>query len=155
MVKYILIFIYITCIISCSTTYKLSQNLSPDAILLYNAHIINVNNGNITDNKAILIDRGLIKGIGDYADFKNIIPLSQQKNLGKKYIIPGLWDMHVHIEGEDLIEDNKALFPVYIAFGITTVRDMASDLGVQVLAWREQIKQKQLLGPEIFTAGRK
>jgi len=158
MVKKILIsisYLYLLFHTSCSTPYKANQNLSPDAILLYNARIININNGNIAENKSILIDKGLIKRIGNFADFKNLIPLSQQKNVENKYIIPGLWDMHVHIEGEDLIEDNKALFPVYIAYGITTVRDMASDLGVQVLAWREQIKQKQLLGPEIYTAGRK
>lgn len=147
--------LYILFLITCSTPYKTSQNLSSDALLIYNAHIINIHNGTIDENKAILIDKGLIKGIGNYADFKNLIPSGQHKNVKNKYIIPGLWDMHVHIEGEDLIEDNKALFPVYIAYGITTVRDMASDLGVQVLAWREQIKQNQFLGPEIFTAGRK
>ncbi|MDZ7649798.1 MAG: hypothetical protein U5K54_23145 [Cytophagales bacterium] len=32
---------------------------------------------------------------------------------------------------------------------------MASDLGEQVLAWREDIKLNKFLGPQIFTAGRK
>ena len=53
------------------------------------------------------------------------------------------------------MEDNLALFPVYLAYGITTVRDCASDLGEQVLSWRDQINNGSLLGPTIFTAGRK
>ena len=39
--------------------------------------------------------------------------------------MPGLWDMHVHFgSGPELIEENKALLPLYVAHGITTVRDV-------------------------------
>ena len=69
--------------------------------------------------------------------------------------MPGLWDMHVHIEGADLVEDNLALMDVYLAYGITTVRDCASDLGEKVLQWRDEINQGKRQGPQIFTAGRK
>lgn len=145
--------VFTICILSCHTADRASQSLSLKALLIYNAQIVDVKDGHIEENKAILIDNGIIKAIGNFADLTKQLPLSQQVDVGKRYVIPGLWDMHVHIEGEDLVEDNKALFPVYIAFGITTVRDMASDLGVQVLAWREQIKKQAFLAPEIFTAG--
>ena len=46
-----------------------------------------------------------------------------------RYLIPGLWDMHVHFGGgAELIEENKALLPLYVAHGITTVRDASGDL---------------------------
>ena len=32
--------------------------------------------------------------------------------------------MHIHLEGKDLVEDKKALLPLYIAYGITTVVDV-------------------------------
>lgn len=127
-----------------------SQNQN---FLIYNANIVDVKTGKINKNKAILIESQTIKGIGTYKKLKD--QASEKIDAKGKYIIPGLWDMHIHIEGQDLAEDNKALFPVFIAHGITTVRDAASDLGLQVLKWRDEINQGKLLGPTIYTAGRK
>ncbi|RRQ49758.1 amidohydrolase [Maribacter algicola] len=148
-------FIIFLGLISCKETREKNHDFSTKAILVYNATIIDVVNGNVLKDKAILIDSGIIKRVGDYNTLKSMINLNNQINVEGKFIIPGLWDMHVHIEGQDLVDDNLALLPVFVAYGITTVRDMASDLGEQVLAWREDIKEDKLLGPQIFTAGRK
>jgi imidazolonepropionase-like amidohydrolase len=147
--------ILLTIFISCSTHQpdKLPNNYK--SLLIYNIRIVDVTNGIIHQNRAIYIERSKIKLIGHYDDLKHLVRSEFQIDGNDKYVIPGLWDMHIHIEGEDLIEDNKALFPVYIAYGITTVRDMASDLGEQVLQWRDEINTQKLLGPQIFTAGRK
>ena len=141
--------------LSCDNPKSERIKISSEGILVYHAHIIDVNNGSILENQALLIDSSKIQFIGDYAAVKSLVNQKNHYDAKGKYIIPGLWDMHIHIEGEDLVEDNKALLPVYIAFGITTVRDAASDLGEQVLAWREEIRENKLLGPQIFTAGRK
>lgn len=140
---------------SCSTKNISHQQINYHGILIYNVQIVDVTNGSIQQGKAILVENSKIKKIGGYTDLKHLVRSEFQIDGKSKFVIPGLWDMHVHIEGEDLIEDNKALFPVYIAYGITTVRDMASDLGEQVLEWRDQINSHKLLGPQIFTAGRK
>lgn len=150
-----ILIILVLAAISCNDSKKPTLNVSDEAILIHSANIINVNDGSILENNAILIDEGTIQSIGDYTDLKSIVSSNNEIDASDKFIIPGLWDMHLHIEGQDLIEDNKALFPVFIAYGITTVRDMASDLGEQVLAWREDIEQDKFLGPQIFTAGRK
>lgn len=148
-------FIIFLGLISCKETREKNHDFSTKAILVYNGTIIDVVNGKVLKDKAILIDSGIIKRVGDYNTLKSMINLNNQINVEGKFIIPGLWDMHVHIEGQDLVDDNRALLPVFVAYGITTVRDMASDLGEQVLAWREDIKEDKLLGPQIFTAGRK
>lgn len=122
-------------------------------ILIYNANVIDVKTGAIKHNKAILIENQTIKGIDTFKKYKKLA--SEKIDAKAKFVIPGLWDMHIHIEGQDLVEDNKALFPVFIAHGITTVRDAASDLGLQVLKWRDEINEGKLLGPTIYTAGRK
>ncbi|TLP80344.1 amidohydrolase family protein [Maribacter sp. ACAM166] len=140
---------------SCTTENKPKYKLSDQAILVHNGTIINVKNGDVLKDKAILIDSGMIKSIGNYDALKSGVNVKHQFDATGKFIIPGLWDMHVHIEGEDLVEDNLALLPVFIAYGVTTVRDMASDLGEQVLAWRDDIEQDKILGPQLFTAGRK
>ena len=72
------------------------------------------------------------------------------------YLIPGLWDMHVHFGGgPELIEENKALLPLYVANGITTIRDCSGDLPGEVLAWRGAIARGSLFGPRLLTSGAK
>ncbi len=73
-----------------------------------------------------------------------------------RYLIPGLWDMHVHFGGgAELIDENKALLPLYVANGITTIRDASGDLPDQVLAWRGEIARGVLFGPRLLTSGAK
>jgi len=63
-----------------------------------------------------------------------------------KFLIPGLWDMHVH-------EWNKEVFfPLFIANGITGVRDMFSPLP-PLKQWRAEIAAGTTLGPHILAAG--
>lgn len=121
--------------------------------LIFNAKVIDVKTGKISNNQAILIQNQVIKEIGSFKKLNN--PAYEKIDAKGKYLIPGLWDMHIHLEGQDLVEDNKSLLPVFLAHGITTVRDAASDLVLQVLKWRDEINEGKLLGPTIFTAGRK
>jgi len=73
-----------------------------------------------------------------------------------RFVIPGLWDMHVHFGGgPDLIEENKALLPLYVAHGVTTIRDCSGDLPEQVLQWRGEIAGGTLFGPRLLTSGAK
>ena len=65
-----------------------------------------------------------------------------------KFLIPGLWDMHVHtaiIGGRDLLG-------LYIANGVTGVRDMAGDWDT-LSTWRKDIRRGALVGPRIIAAG--
>jgi hypothetical protein len=73
-----------------------------------------------------------------------------------KYMIPGLWDMHVHFRGgADLIPDNEAWLPVFLAYGITGVREMGGDIADTVFRWRTEIANGTRLGPRILTSGPK
>ena len=70
-----------------------------------------------------------------------------------KFLIPGLWDMHVHtIFGDWIPKDEKIILPLFVANGVTGVRDMGSDLGA-VKQWRSQIAAGKLLGPRMIVAG--
>jgi hypothetical protein len=104
---------------------------------------------------SLLVGGNQVKAIGGYASLIKDVPSAQLIDAGNRFLIPGLWDMHIHLEGKDLVEDNKALLPLFITYGITTVRDAASDLGEQVLAWRDEINDGKLFGPTLFTAGLK
>ena len=63
-----------------------------------------------------------------------------------KFLIPGLWDMHVHLW------EKQPLFPLYIANGVTGIRDMGSDFA-QTTAWRKEIAAGKRTGPKIITSG--
>jgi imidazolonepropionase-like amidohydrolase len=65
-----------------------------------------------------------------------------------KFLIPGLWDMHVHtatIAGRELLG-------LYVANGVTGVRDMASDWAT-IKGWRNEIARGTLVGPRIIASG--
>src|SRR4051794_5435426 len=64
-----------------------------------------------------------------------------------KFLIPGLWDAHVH-----LTKLGKLAMPVFIATGVTGVRDMGSDFG-DIKNWRSSIRDGKLVGPEIKSSG--
>lgn len=65
-----------------------------------------------------------------------------------KFLIPGLWDMHVHTS-------YKEFLTLFIANGVTGVRDMggSSEEFEQLQQWRRQIREGTLLGPRIVAAG--
>lgn len=64
------------------------------------------------------------------------------------YLMPGLADMHVHLELRD--DDPRSLL-LYLAEGSTTVRSLTGrDLNLQ---WRDKVLQGELEGPTILTAG--
>jgi hypothetical protein len=148
-------FLFLLAFVAFEACQPTGPGVSDTAILILNANVIDVETGQIAEEKAILIDSGRIVSIGDGSELSALVGKEDVFDAGGRYVIPGLWDMHVHIEGEDLVEDNRALLPLYVAYGITTVRDCASDLGELVLAWRDSINNDQLFGPQIFTAGRK
>jgi imidazolonepropionase-like amidohydrolase len=70
-----------------------------------------------------------------------------------QYLIPGLWDMHVHtVFGDWLPRNEKITLPLFVANGVTGVRDMGGDLEV-LKQWRSEIAAGTLLGPRMIIAG--
>lgn len=65
-----------------------------------------------------------------------------------KYLIPGLWDMHVHT----VFPGGREVLPLYVANGVTGVRDLAGDWG-QILGWRREIAEGTLTGPRLMASG--
>src|SRR5207253_2464696 len=64
-----------------------------------------------------------------------------------QFVIPGLWDMHVHLSfaGEPALLD-------LVAAGVTGVRDMGGDVW-QLDGWRREIAEGVRSGPTIVQAG--
>jgi imidazolonepropionase-like amidohydrolase len=69
------------------------------------------------------------------------------------YVIPGLWDMHTHaFFGDRTPESRDLVLPLFIANGVTGIRDMGSALE-PVLRARADVAAHRLLGPRMIVSG--
>jgi imidazolonepropionase-like amidohydrolase len=62
-----------------------------------------------------------------------------------RFVIPGLWDSHAHASQTDWA-------PVYLASGVTTIRDMGGEEGF-LIAMRDAVDARRALGPRYVLAG--
>ncbi|HLZ92070.1 MAG TPA: amidohydrolase family protein [Candidatus Acidoferrum sp.] len=70
-----------------------------------------------------------------------------------QFLIPGLWDMHVHSAfGNWFPGGRDIILPLFIANGVTGVRDMGGDLPV-LFAWRKEIAAGTAIGPRMIISG--
>lgn len=60
-------------------------------------------------------------------------------------IVPGLWDMHTHVTQVEWA-------PVYLAAGVTTVRDMGNEFEF-ITALKRAVSSGRALGPRLLAAG--
>jgi imidazolonepropionase-like amidohydrolase len=65
-----------------------------------------------------------------------------------KFVIPGMWDMHVHTD----FPGGRTLLPLYVAHGVTGVRDMNGRLDV-LRGWQREVAAGTLVGPRMVVSG--
>ena len=136
-------------IVSCKTESKEAFDM-----MLQNGNVINIETGTISILD-IFVNNGRIAKITAADEFTNFDSDTVIDASGK-YILPGFWDNHVHFRGGDsLIKANKNFLKLFIANGITTVRDAGGDLTTSVMKWKKEIANGQLIGPTIYTSGPK
>jgi imidazolonepropionase-like amidohydrolase len=139
-----------------------SSSAPADSLLFTHITIVDVATGRLEPDRDVRIDRGRISTIGPSAQSANASPTASHQSLGDlriidatgKFLIPGLWDMHVHLAGvsADPSWSEQVLLPLLLTRGITGVRDMGGDLKV-LLDWKRQIEDGTLLGPHLVVSG--
>lgn len=123
-----------------------------DLLVLKDATVVDVRTGKLLPGQTVVLERNRISLIGPSNSTK-YPPKADSVNCEGGYLIPGLWDMHVHLAFGDWFPDAKDIsLPLFIANGVTSVRDMGSDLDV-VQEWRSEIEDGRMIGPRIFTPG--
>ena len=131
---------------------------------LHCGKLVDTKNGNVVTNKTIVVSGDKITSVEDGF----IQPTSSSDtviDLKDKTVMPGLIDMHVHIEHETnpnryledyVLNDADVAFnsvhfaEVTLMAGFTTVRDLGGT-GVNV-SLRNAINAGKIVGPRIFTA---
>ncbi len=121
-------------------------------LVLTNVTVIDSRLGKTLPNVTVVVKDGIIQTVARVGliDSK---PHTQIINGTGKYVIPGLWDMHVHSAGGPAQPwDEKIILPLYVANGITGVRDMGGDPAI-LEQRRKRIDSGEISGPHMFIAG--
>lgn len=125
----------------------------PATLVLTHVTIVDTSGGPAQTDQSVVISGGRISSIGPSS---KLLPPKTARIVDArgKFLIPGLWDMHVHIAGinADPAWSKNVILPELIAYGITGVRDMGGDLDA-LLEWRREIEAGTLTGPHIVAAG--
>jgi len=130
-----------------------------NTIAITNADIIDMVDGHISNNMTIIVQDNIIFKIAPSNELK--IPENATIiNAAGKYIIPGLWDMHVHTSSE--FNTREIIYPNFIANGVTGVRVMSADcfepcwelqLNIeQSRKIQQDVKEGKLIGPRSILA---
>jgi predicted amidohydrolase len=103
---------------------KLALPVKYRYVFIKSINIVDVVSGKTLDKRDILIRGNTISKIDTSGNLK--IPLKALVvNGSNKFLIPGLWDMHTHSN-----QFSEWLHhPLYIAKGVTGIRDMSGQLG--------------------------
>jgi|SRR5215470_2342988 len=122
------------------------------SIVLSHATIVDVRSGKLAPDQTVVIKGEKIADIAPSKSAK--VPRNSRGiDCHGLFLIPGLWDMHVHLMFGDWFPAAKDIsLPLFIANGVTGVRDMGSDLQI-VQGWRNEIELGHLVGPHIYTSG--
>jgi imidazolonepropionase-like amidohydrolase len=129
----------------------LTLSAKSQTLTITHATVINTVTGKTQPNTTVSITGNRITSV---APSTRATPKSGQViDAHGQYLIPGLWDMHTHVyfdstaaEGTDLV------IPLFLANGITGIRDMGSALD-SILQARDDIAAHRFLGPRMVVSG--
>jgi hypothetical protein len=127
----------------------IARRLSPPArrtVAIRNGNVFDSEKGVVRPRTTVIIEGERITAVGP-AESTRIPPDAAVIDATNKTVIPGLWDMHTH-----LFLGGEEAGLMQLATGITSVRDVASDIDA-ALSQRERARNATMLSPRIILAG--
>ncbi|MEO0527168.1 MAG: amidohydrolase family protein [Bacteroidota bacterium] len=132
---------FLILIIATGVFWPMSNITPPEkrhTVLVKSINVIDIKTGNVLARRNVLIQESVITAIDSLeilVDDANALLIDGTD----KYLIPGLWDMHTHSNQHSPWLHH----PLYIANGITGIRDMSGQLNQKDSYWvgsRERLK---------------
>ncbi|HJU74255.1 MAG TPA: amidohydrolase family protein [Gemmatimonadaceae bacterium] len=121
--------------------------LALQIVAITHATVLDLETGSRAQDQTIVIRNRRIAAVGPSASVATPAG-ARTLNASGKFVIPGLWDMHVHND----VPGGRALLPLYVAYGVTGVRDMNGALGT-LRRWQGEIAAGTLVGPRMVVSG--
>jgi hypothetical protein len=110
-------------------------------VAIQHARLFDANTGETIQDATVVIEGNRIKAVGRDVS----IPAGAEMiDARGRALLPGLWDMHVHISPNDGL--------LHIAAGVTSVRDLANDNDT-LQSIRRNIEAGREIGPRILMRG--
>jgi imidazolonepropionase-like amidohydrolase len=129
----------------------LSASAYAQTLAITHVTLIDVSNGATTPDSTVVIDGNRIVSVAPSASTSP--KAAQVVDARGNYLIPGLWDMHTHVYFDSTAADGTDLIlPLFLANGITGIRDMGSVLD-PVLHARDAIAAHRMFGPRMVVSG--
>jgi len=123
-----------------------SDPRGPADLAITNVTVIDARNG-AREARTVVVRDGLIESVetaGDPVDAIEVVDGSG------RYLIPGLWDFHVHLTYDDRFDD--AMAGLFLHHGVTSIRDTGGSLDLVVSAV-ETLREEGVTAPRTFFAG--
>ncbi len=119
-------------------------------LALIHVQVIDVVTGRVARDRTVVMRNARIVAIDGSA---RPLPAGVMVVEGRgDYVLPGLWDSHVHLSDTSIGDTAGAVAPAFLQAGVTTVRDMGGNLGA-VDTIRRLIATRAIEGPHILRAG--
>ena len=119
--------------------FFLSLVCSAQALVIRNVTIIDATGADPRPGMSIEIDNGQISAIKKSIKAKKGTEIVDGSG---KFLIPGLWDMHVHLNEPEIF------FPLLVANGITGVREMFTAIPMRTIReWRKRADLPRIYAP--------
>jgi imidazolonepropionase-like amidohydrolase len=129
----------------------LTERADP-ALVITHVTVIDPRDGTTAPDRTIAIRGDRIAVVTSARDGA-AIPAARTIDGTGKFVIPGLWDMHIHtFFGTWVPGGEEVTLPLLVANGVTGVRDMGSELE-PILGARAAIAEHRMLGPRMVIAG--
>jgi imidazolonepropionase-like amidohydrolase len=122
-----------------------AEDAPPGALAITGVTVIDATGAAVRPGMTVVVTGDRITAVGKSGDVR--VPEGARVVDGKgKYLIPGLWDMHVHTAGPSFL-------PLYLANGVTGVRDMHALDPDATFGLRKQVQEGKQPGPRVVAAG--
>jgi hypothetical protein len=110
-------------------------------------NVIDVIHGTAKPDQTVVIRNNRIVEVGAASEV-TVPATAEVIDARGKFLIPGLWDMHVHLGNA-----TEAVLPVLVYYGITGVRDMGSPSFETLRQWNVEALSGKRVGPRIVAPG--
>jgi imidazolonepropionase-like amidohydrolase len=123
------------------------HGVRPQRLVIRGATVVEGNGTPAAGPLDIVVENGVISSIGRAPRQPNDVEIDAKG----KYVLPGLINMHGHLHNErgGVPMDPNYVLKLWLACGITTVRDLGSPL-TQTLSFRARSEAGELAAPRLF-----
>ncbi|HEV8445382.1 MAG TPA: amidohydrolase family protein [Gemmatimonadaceae bacterium] len=129
------------------------RQAAAQTLRITNANVVDVSTGQLHPSSTIVIRGNRIASVGTAPRGGAAQKGDQIVDAKGMYVIPGLWDMHTHVYfGSSAGQGNELILPLFIANGVTGIRDMGSALDA-ILRARADVAAHKRLGPRMVVSG--